>query len=395
MSKKGKGIDYRKELEKSARQMILVRRVDTLVKLILRSIVRNLKIKHAGFLVYDRERDEYIVKVSRGTSDAKIPSGLVKVGKDNPLIKYFLEQKISLSAEGYLLRKDIDEFLLKNNKISSNLKDFLKKLNFQLFLYDAEVCIPGFFRDNLVYILFLGKKLRGKRFLKEELSFLVAMSAYVVMAIENAWTFEDLNKQLSRNEKMFMQTVMALAMAIEAKDKYTAGHTERVSFISQILAESVRNCKKNLKYDWKIFSHSVKIAALLHDIGKIGIPEKILNKRGRLNEKERKEIEKHPQIGYDIIKKIDEFQLPAQGVKYHHERYDGKGYPSQLKGRKIPLIAQIVSLADTYDALTSDRPYRKGFSRDYAISIIKNNRGKQFSPFLVDIFLKLCKNKII
>jgi HD-GYP domain-containing protein (c-di-GMP phosphodiesterase class II) len=110
-----------------------------------------------------------------------------------------------------------------------------------------------------------------------------------------------------------------------------------------------------------------------------------------LTKEERKEIEKHPLVGYSILKPIEEFQEPILGVKYHHERYDGKGYPNGLRGRKIPLIAQIISVADTFDAMTSHRPYRPAMKREEAVEEIKRNKGKQFSPLIVEAFLKAYK----
>jgi HD-GYP domain-containing protein (c-di-GMP phosphodiesterase class II) len=381
--------NYRKDLEKAAKQMILIHKVDTLIKLILRTIVRNLKVKHAGIFLYDKEKDEYVVKVSKGKWGIKIPSGFVKVKKDNPLIRYFTNRKLRVLRDEILLLDKIER-ALNSRKIKENkrVRSFLKALKFQFLLYNAKVCIPGFFRDKLIGLLFLGEKENRKDFTSEELGFLSVLSSEVVMAIQNAWLFEDLNRQLERNRKLFLQTVMALATAIEAKDRYTSGHTERVSKYALIVAEEVRKIKKIPKTEWEKFLENLKIASLLHDIGKIGIKEDVLNKKGVLTAEERREIEKHPLVGFSILKHVEEFQEPILGVKYHHERYDGKGYPEGLKGKKISLIAQIISVADAFDAMTSDRPYRPALKKEEAIREIKENRGKQFSPLIVDAFLK-------
>jgi len=140
------------------------------------------------------------------------------------------------------------------------------------------------------------------------------------------------------------------------------------------------------------FEDTLKISSLLHDIGKVGIPEDILNKAEKLTNKEFDLIKKHPAMGAEILEPIKEFQDVSLGVKYHHERYDGKGYPYKLLGEKIPLIASIISVADCYDAMLNDRPYRKGLARNTVIKEITANKNKQFAPIAVDAFIEAVKN---
>ncbi len=137
------------------------------------------------------------------------------------------------------------------------------------------------------------------------------------------------------------------------------------------------------------FLENLHIAGLLHDIGKIGIPESILNKQGPLDADERKVMNDHPLVGAAILQPIRELDEAVLGVKYHHERYDGSGYPEKLKGEQIPLSAAIIAVADTYDAMTTDRPYRKGLNRDEAAKEIKRVSGAQLTPEIVEYFLKL------
>ena len=137
----------------------------------------------------------------------------------------------------------------------------------------------------------------------------------------------------------------------------------------------------------------VQLAGLLHDIGKIGIDEKILQKPARLTPDEYKEIQKHPVIGESIMKHINALKDVLPGIRNHHERWDGRGYPDKLKGKKIPLLGRIIALADTYDAITSDRPYRKGASSKYALEEITRCAGSQFDPELARIFVKAVKYK--
>jgi HD-GYP domain-containing protein (c-di-GMP phosphodiesterase class II) len=138
-----------------------------------------------------------------------------------------------------------------------------------------------------------------------------------------------------------------------------------------------------------IFFEHLQIAGLLHDIGKIGIPESILNKNGPLEANEWKKMKEHPIVGSTILQHIGELKDAILGVKYHHENYDGSGYPEGLKGEQIPLIASIIAVADTFDAMTTDRPYRHGLSKQQAIEEIKRVSGKQLNPEIVSIFIEL------
>lgn len=378
-------VDYRKDLERAARQMIMIHRPDVLIKLILRTIVRSVKIKHAGVLIYDKSREEYVITVSKGDAGFRIPSGFAKVKGDNPLIRYFTDRKFNFPKEAIIWSK-ISK-LIEFPGVEEETRGFLESLCTNLSFYHTKVCIPGFFRDDLIGILLLGEKLNKKEFSREEIGFLSVLASDVVMAIKNAWLIEDLSRQIEKNKRLFLQTVEALASSIEAKDIYTIGHTRRVMDYALGIARNLRK-NRGIK-SWEEFLENLKITAQLHDVGKIGVPENILNKPSFLNEEERKKIEMHPLIGENILKHIEEFKDILLGVKHHHERYDGKGYPSSLKGRNIPVIASIISLADAYDAMTTDRSYRRALSREDVIREIKNNRGKQFSPSVVDAFLRM------
>jgi len=184
-----------------------------------------------------------------------------------------------------------------------------------------------------------------------------------------------------------------LAATIEAKDRYTHGHTTRVTNLSLNIAERLR--QKNKKTINEKFLEHLHIASLLHDIGKIGVPEFILNKKGDLTVGERNRIKEHPMIGATILQPLRELDVPMLGVKHHHERFDGTGYPDGLKGEQIPLIASIISVADTFDAMTTDRPYRSRLSEGDAIKEIMRVSGRQLDPHIASTFVELSReNKI-
>lgn len=380
--------DYRKALEKAARQMIIVHRTDTLIRLILRTILRTLGVNHAGILLYDKERGEYIVRVSRGKKGIKVPAGFAKLTAKSPLIRYFTDKSFTIFSKDFLLYSKINYYIrFCKTQGRNELIGFLEELKDSLSLFGAKACVPGFFRNTLVGVLFLGDKQDKSGFKPEELGFLSVLASDVVMAIQNAWLFEDINEQLTTNKRLFLSTVTSLAAAIEAKDQYTKGHTDRVVKYSLAIVDTIDIDAAVIKDD-SLFKENLRIAALLHDIGKIGIPEEVLNKNGPLTDDEWQHVAKHPAVGIDILAPIKEFKDIMLGVQYHHERFDGKGYPFKLKGKDIPLIAAIIAVADSFDAMTSDRPYRKAFSKEYAVCEIKDNKAKQFDPDVVDAFLR-------
>jgi HD-GYP domain-containing protein (c-di-GMP phosphodiesterase class II) len=179
----------------------------------------------------------------------------------------------------------------------------------------------------------------------------------------------------------YVEFVKSLAGALDARDRYTAGHSRRVSELSCAIAQAM-----NLNADQV---EEIRMGALLHDIGKIGIADSVLQKPGRLTKEEMALIQQHPRIGRTILEGVRGFQTYLPVVELHHEDWNGTGYPLGLRGEAIPLAARIVHLADAYDAMTSDRPYRRGMSREQAIGILKENAGTQFDPTIVLTFIEL------
>lgn len=182
------------------------------------------------------------------------------------------------------------------------------------------------------------------------------------------------------SKEKYVQTIDALTRAIEARDKYTEGHSKRVADISDSIAKEMK-CS-----DWK--REQLKIAALMHDVGKIGIDDAILNKPEKLTDEEYKVIKKHPVIGYNILKDVKDLVPILDIVKYHHERYDGKGYPERKTADELGIDVFIVQLADAIDAMSTDRPYRKALSEDEVINELIRCSGTQFHPKVVDAYLK-------
>lgn len=188
-------------------------------------------------------------------------------------------------------------------------------------------------------------------------------------------------------EKGYLTTIQSLALALEAKDRYTAGHSERVCRFAVLLARELGLPEDEVEI--------VKHAALLHDIGKIGMPEKILRKEGGLTAQEFSLVQDHPAVGAQILSPVRSFSRCLAGVRHHHERFDGMGYPDGLKGEQIPVAARIILIADTFDSITSDRSYRRARTVEYAVRQLRANAGSQFDPRIVGAFVGLLAEKRI
>ncbi len=235
------------------------------------------------------------------------------------------------------------------------------------------LCVPVRVKDRILGVLEAINKKDGKDFNEEDLSLFASLANQVAIALDNARLYQEM-------EEMFFQTAESLAEAIEKRDPYTGGHTRRVTQYSLAAAKYLSLNPEEVRV--------LKMASVLHDIGKIGIDDHILRKPTLLDPHEVDLIRKHPQMGAEIIGHIKQLKEIIPGVQYHHEHMNGKGYPEGLIGEGIPMIARIIAVADTYDAITTDRPYRKALSKEIAVSELKKGSGTQFDWKVVEAFLQ-------
>lgn len=209
-----------------------------------------------------------------------------------------------------------------------------------------------------------------------------------IKSIEQMNTIKTINKQLhDKNEELeraYLDTIGILRQTVEAKDPYTRGHSDRVSEYSVLIGKKLDLDEKTL--------HILKIGGLFHDIGKIGIPDSILLKESKLSDEEYSQIKNHPMIGVHMLGDAAIFTDILPIVKHHHERYDGRGYPSQLVGEDIPYVARIAAVADTFDAMTSKRSYRDSLPIDVVRAEIERCSGTQFDPNIAKVFLDIMDN---
>lgn len=190
---------------------------------------------------------------------------------------------------------------------------------------------------------------------------------------------DELMQEKAKLQRYYIETIKSLIRALEAKDKYTSGHSERVAHYAIHIARRLGLPEKDIRL--------LEEVATLHDIGKIGIPAEILNKNGPLTKNEQDVVKQHPTVGEEILKPIEFLEPGLSAVRDHHERQDGSGYPHGIKGGLISIFAAIAAVADSYDAMTSDRPYRKALTKEEAISILEKNKGTQFDAEVVDAFV--------
>jgi putative nucleotidyltransferase with HDIG domain len=237
--------------------------------------------------------------------------------------------------------------------------------------------VPLTIRDKVFGILMAASRNGGRRFNERDLYYLSCITQHAAHAIENLALYENIYENL-------FATLYAFVTALEARDAYTRQHSKRVTDLSVLMAREMGRDPEELEI--------INVAGLLHDIGKIGIRDDILLKPGRLSAAEFEKIKEHPQIGASMIESLGLWDREKQIIKSHHERYDGSGYPEGLSRGQIPLLARILSVADAYDAMASDRAYRRRMEEEQVVAIIAQGAGSQFDPQIVAVFLELHGN---
>lgn len=241
------------------------------------------------------------------------------------------------------------------------------------FVTRSMIAAPLLSKGKILGVLQAVNKLEGN-FADGDLEVFVALADLVAAAIENARLYE-------RLQETFYGTTVALAEALEMRDAYTGGHTRRVKEFSMAIGKCLGLAADELD--------QLELSAILHDIGKIGVRDLILLKNGALSPEELAKMNMHPGLGAEIISHVESLREVVPGVRSHHERFDGKGYPDALAGVSIPLSGRIIAAADTFDAMTTDRPYRKALSRETAIAELKRGCGGQFDPEVVAAFVSV------
>ncbi|MFA6079491.1 MAG: HD domain-containing phosphohydrolase [Candidatus Omnitrophota bacterium] len=225
----------------------------------------------------------------------------------------------------------------------------------------------------LIGVLIVSNRKRPDHiFTKADQELLLGLSNYIAIALMNAKLYQEL-------KDLFISTVKSLVRAVDAKDAYTRGHSERVMKYAVSIGKVAGLDENSME--------NLRLSSLLHDIGKIGIKESVLYKPGKLSKREKLHIMSHPMIGLDIVESIDNSHKFIRGIVEHHEHFDGSGYPNHLKGQAISILGRIIAVADTYDALTTNRPYQKKYTPKEALFVIRDGSNTQFDPKIVRMFM--------
>ncbi|MFH0732235.1 MAG: HD domain-containing phosphohydrolase [Candidatus Omnitrophota bacterium] len=380
-----KKYNYLSILEEANKGMLFITDIDKLLKLITRMLSKHMRVTHAAVYLYDKDSDAYVCRAVRNKSieiQKQIQPSMV-------LVEWLREKRAPL------LNDDITNWLQKEMMFPHRaiLKRTLEQLRVAMRLLKGAVCVPAFIRADLIGFLVLGDKLSGAAFNRDDIVLLSTLSNSAAIAIENAYMYEELRVRIKRvaqlykdQHELFIDTATAFSYAVDLRDAYSRQHTQRIIDYCMIILRGLD--KMNAGYSKEPdFLESLKVAALLHDVGKVAIPDSILNKKGSLTPEEYDIVRNHINIAVDILKPITELASVIRIIKYHHEFYNGKGYPEGLDGDKIPFASRILAVANAYDAMTSDRPYRQAMSHQRTAELLKKGAGEEFDPVMAQAML--------
>ena len=267
-------------------------------------------------------------------------------------------------------------------KALSKLTDKKRYINWKLFLISPNIFIVVYFTFDYYTYSFCSVDANAVAQILSYIFFILFIWAFYII-INNIKATDDAIEAQKETKTLSVEVMEALAHTIDAKDEYTRGHSVRVAKYSKMIAEKLGMSQEDCE--------NVYYMALLHDIGKIGVPNSIINSPSKLTDEEYAIIKKHPVTGYDILAEIKSRPDLSTGARWHHDRYDGKGYPEGRAGEEIPLIARMICVADSFDAMNTNRVYRKKLTKEYILNELEKNKGKQFDPGIADIMLRLIK----
>jgi len=327
--------------------------IDTFLELILETLTNALNCKASTLLLFNDKKTELIVNTVYGTSMDPKKKPHLKLFDGSPLAKVLSEKK-PMSISGVFLQNNINP-------------------PFNELFGETLLCAPLVYHDQVSGLLTLSKPEGQKEnFSQEDLDLVFNLASQTAVAIENS----KLNRDI---EKTYFETISALALAVDAKDKYSHGHLDRVANHALMIGKRLGLDDEDL--------NTLRDAARLHDLGKIGIPDEVLKKDSGLNDEEWVIMRRHPEIGESIIKPVRSLQHLCDLIRHHHEKLDGSGYPDGLKGEEISPLVRILSVADVYDALTTERPYRPKKSKQEAINILRS-MNNHLDQDIVNILLE-------
>ncbi|MFN3967067.1 MAG: HD domain-containing phosphohydrolase, partial [Endomicrobiia bacterium] len=356
-----KRVKYQNLLKDTSNALVSILDIDKLLSFVIRSIHEAIGSKKIGIFLLQKIDDKTVYKLQ------------ASYGLDNTKTSLFSNKKIikwlETKKEPFILDPSFHLSNEEYNEIKEEIGDF-----------DTVLILPLIFKEELLgFIVINEKRVDGNIFDIQDIEILQSLANDLAIAIKNAKLYKEL-------DDAYFHITRALSIAIETKDAYTIGHSDNVTKYALAIAKKMNLPEKDLL--------SITQAAMLHDLGKIGVHDYILNKPDKLSPEEWEEIKLHSLKGAEILKPLTAFKDAAEIIKYHHEHYNGSGYPEKLKGQEIPLGARILAVADAFDAMISERPYRTKKTKltiDEAVEELIKNKGTQFSPEIVDIFISILR----
>lgn len=332
--------------------------LENFCRLIVEYSTDLLNTKMGSLMLKNKEQKRLEIIAARGLSDDVISSTSIPVGEG--VAGRVVQEGKAIYCED--IKNDVR--FMRNSRIKYSSCSFIS--------------VPLKVKSKVIGVLNVNSKRKEKRFTQRDLKLLSILADQAAVAIENIQLYNDM-------KNMYLGIIQTLAQAIEAKDTYTRGHTDRVAKIAVKIARRMNLPNKLIR--------NIEYAALIHDIGKIGIKDSVLTKPSKLSESEYESVKKHTRIGEQILAPVEFLTNVAPLVLYHHEHYNGEGYMEGLKGEEIPIGARILNVADSFEAMTSERPYSKGRSLESAIQELKDKSGTQFDPKVVEVFLQILEEE--
>ena len=355
-----------KELEliyKIGQEISISLNLDEVLKTVVERLTTIFNLEICSILLIDELSGELSIKYAKGLDEEIIKRTKFKMGE--PISGWVWQNAKPILVE------DIEK------------EPLFSRRNQEKYYTHSFISVPLTIKDKVIGVINLNNKKSKESFTEDDLEIAKGISVEAAIAIENAKLYADL-------EAIYLHTILTLTEVIDAKDHYTKTHSEHVTNYAVAIAEEMQLSKNEIEMLQK--------ACQLHDIGKIGIHDYILNKPGKLTEEEWKEIRAHSLKATEMLKPLTFLDGVIELIEQHHERYDGKGYPYRLKAEEIKLGARIIAVADAFDAMTTERPYRKALSKEEAIAELKKNKGNQFDPEVVEVLLRIleksCQNSI-
>lgn len=330
--------------------------LDEVLSSIFKSAIQTLKAEDGSLMLFDPEEEVLTVKKAHGLDEDVIRKTRIEMGVG-------IAGMVAQSGEPMVICGKADSPQVKGRKKYEGVNS---------------ICAPLKTKKGTIGVINLNRRRDSEPFTEDDLRLLSTMAYEAASAIENASLYQDLHESYLSTIR---GTIWALTFALGIKDPYTKGHSDAVAKYAVAIARRRGLSPREIE--------GIEVAAILHDIGKIGICEVILNKPGKLDDEEWREVKKHPESSLKLLNGIN-FPWDIKPIIHaHHERYDGKGYPVGLRGEEIPLGARIIAVADLYDAMTSNRPYRKGLSKEAVIEELKRVAGTQLDPEIVRVFIEM------